>query len=85
MDKLIKHNENLVLPLYLPSNLESLEAEHDYFEVPDLETMIQRHNNPHYWLPQAILQIKQFHYKFLQNIILNEDTVSQIKIVSHFL
>ena len=36
--KLIEHNENLELPRYLPSNLESLKAEHDYSDVPDLET-----------------------------------------------
>ena len=50
-----------------------------------LKPKIQRHNNPPYWLPQAILQIKHFQYKFFQNNILNEDTVPQIKIFSHFL
>ena len=47
MDKLIEHNENLDPPLYLPSHLESLKEKHEYFEVSDLETKIQRHNNPH--------------------------------------
>ena len=47
--------------------------------------MIQLHDNPHYWLQQDILQNKQFQYRFFQNIILNEDTVPQIKIFSHFL
>ena len=85
MNKLIEHNGILDPPLYLPSHLESLKEKHDYFEVPDLETKIQRHDNPQYWLQQDILQIKQFQYRFFQNIILNEDTVPQIKTFSHFL
>ena len=57
MDKLIEHKENLVTPLYLHFHLESQKEKHDYFEVPDLGTKIQRHDNPHYWLQQDILQI----------------------------
>ena len=48
MNKLIEHNENLEKSLYLPSHLGSLKEKHEYFEVPDLETKIQRHDNPHY-------------------------------------
>ena len=62
MDKLIEHIENLNTPLYLPSHLESPKDKHGYFEVPDLETKIQRHNNPQYWLHQDIAQIKHFQY-----------------------
>ena len=36
-------------------------------------------------MQQDILQINYFQYRFFQNIILNEDTVPQIKIFSHFL
>ena len=85
MDKLIEHNENLDTPLYLPSHLENLKEKHECFEAPDLETTIQRHNNPHHWLQQDIAQIKQFQYRFFQNIILDDDTMPQIKIFSHFL
>ena len=46
---------------------------------------MKRHGNPHYWLQQDILHIKQFQYRFFQNIILKEDTVPQIKIFSYFL
>ena len=63
MDKLIEHNENLDTPLYLPSDLESLNEKLEYFEETDLETKISRHNNPHYWLQQDIAQIKQFQYR----------------------
>ena len=83
MDKLIEHNENLETPVYLPSHLESLKENNELFEVPDLETTKQ--NNPQYWLQQDIAQIKQFQYRFFQHIVLNEDTVPQIKIFSHFL
>ena len=54
--KLIEFNENQDTPLYLPSHLEGLKQKSDFFKVPDLDTKIQRHNNPHYWLEQDILQ-----------------------------
>ena len=84
MNKLIEHNENLDPLIYLSSHLESLKDKHDYFEVPDLETKIQRHDNPHSWLQEDIIRIKLLQCRFFQNIIFNEDTVPQIKIVSHF-
>ena len=74
IDKLIDHNENLDTPVCLPPHLESLREKHEYFELPDLETKISRHNIPHYWLKQDTLQIKQFQYRFFQNIILNSTT-----------
>ena len=77
MDKQIEHNENLEIPVNLPSHLESLREKHKYFEVPDLETTITRHNNPHYWLQQDIAQIKQFQYRFFKHINPNEDMVPQ--------
>ena len=70
MDKLIEHNENLDTPVYFPSHLESLKEKHEYFEVPDLETNISRHNNPHYWLQQDIGQIEQFQYRFCKTLYL---------------
>ena len=60
MQKLIEFNENQDTPLYLPSHLEDLKHKSDYFEDPDLETRIQRHDNPHYWLQEDILQVKNF-------------------------
>ena len=85
MKKVIEHNENLDTPLYLPSHLESPKKGYEYFEVPDLETTIQRHNNPHYWLQQDIAHFKQLQYRFFQNIIPYEDTRPQIKMFSHLL
>ena len=70
VDKLIEHNEILVSPLFLPSHVESLKEKHDYFEVPDLETKIQRHDNPHYWLRKDILLIKYFQYKIFAHFLI---------------
>ena len=85
MNKRIEDNENVEPPLYLPSHSESLKEKHELFEVPDLGTKLQRHDNPHYWVQQDILQIKQFQYRLFQSIILNEDTVTQFETLSECL
>ena len=85
MQKLIEFNENQDTPLYRSSHLQELRHRSDYFEVPDLDTRVQRHDNPHYWLQRDILQIKNFHYRFFNNIIFTDDTIPQVKIFTHFL
>ena len=60
MEKLIEFNENQDTPLYPPSHLDDLKHKSEYFEVPDFETRIQRHDNPLDWLQQDILQVKTF-------------------------
>ena len=85
IDKLIEHNENLDSPLYRPSHLESLKGKAEQFDVPDIDTKIKRHNNPHYWLQQDLLQVTNIQYKFFQNIILSDHKVPQIKVFSYFL
>ena len=65
MQKLIEFNENQDTPLYRPSHLEDLKHKSEYFEVPDLETKILRHDNPHYWLQQDILQVKKLSIQIL--------------------
>ena len=72
-------------PLYRPSQLENLKEKADYFDVPDIHTKIQTHNNPQYWLQQDLLQVTSFQYKFFRNITLTDDTIPQIKVFSHFL
>ena len=64
--------------------MESPKEKHEHFEVPDLETTLRRHNNPHCWLQQDILQIREFQIEFVQNIIFIEDTIPQIEVFSHF-
>ena len=65
-------------------HLEDLKHKSEYFEVPDLETRIQRHDNPHYLLQQDILQVKNFQYRFFYNIPLNGDTIAQVKVFTQF-
>ena len=85
MQKLIEFNEYQDTPLYRPSHLQELRHKSEYFEVPDLDTKVQRHDNPHYWLHRDILQIKKFQYRFFNNIILTDDTIPQVKIFTQFL
>ena len=85
MQKLIEFNENQNTPLYRPSHIEDLKHKSAYSEVPDLETRIQRHDNPHYWLQQDILQVKNFQYRFFNNITLTDDTIPQVKVFTQFL
>ena len=73
IQNLIEIIENQDTPLYLPSRLEDLKHKSEYFEVPDLETRIQRHDNPHNWLRQDKIQVKNFQYRFFYNITLNEN------------
>ena len=85
MQKLIEFNENQDTPLYRPSHLQELRHRSEYFEVPDLDTKVQRHDNPYYWLQRDILQIKKFQYRFFNNIILTDDTIAQVKNFTQFL
>ena len=85
MQKFIEFNENQETPLYLPSHLEDLKHKSKYFEVPDLKTRIQTPDNPHYWLQQAILQVKNFQYRLFNNITLTDDTIPQVNVFTQFL
>ena len=85
MQKLIEFNEHQDTPLYRPSHLQELKHLSEYFEVPDVDTKVQRHDNPHYWLQRDILQIKHFQFKFFTKIILTDDTIPQVKIFTNFL
>ena len=85
MQKLIEFNENQDTPLYRPSHLEDLKHKSEYFEIPDLKTKIQRHDDPHYWLQQDILQGKNFQYRFFNNNTLTDDTIPEVKVFTQFL
>ena len=85
MQKLIEFNENQDTPLYRPSHLEVLKHKSEYFEVPDLETKIERHDNLHYWLQQDTLQVENFQYRLFNNITLTDDTIPQVKVFTQFL
>ena len=83
--KLIEFNENQDTPLYPPSHLEDLKHKSEYFEVPDLEARIQRYENPHYWLQQDILQVKNFQYRFLVILPLLTTLILKLKSSLNFL
>ena len=85
MQKLIEFNENQETPLYLLSHLDDLKHKSECFEVPDLETRIQTHDTPHYWLQQDILQVENSQNRFFNNITLTDDTIRQVKIFTQFL
>ena len=88
MQKLIEYNENQDTPPYRPSHLEDLKHKSEYFEVPDLKTKIQRHDNPHFLLQQDILRVKNFQFRFFNNIPLTEDpkvSIPQVKVFTQFL
>ena len=85
MQKLIEFNENQDTPPYRPSHLQELRHKSQNFDVPDLETKVQKHDNPHHWLQQDILQVKNFQYRFFHNITLFDETIPQVKIFTHFL
>ena len=68
MQKLIEFNEKQDTPPYRPSHLQELRHRSEYFEVPDLDTKVQRHDNPHYWLQRDFLQIKKFNTDFLTTL-----------------
>ena len=84
MQKVIEFIETQDTPLYLPSHLEDLKHKSEYLEVPDLETRIQRHDNPQYWLKQDILQVKNFEYRFFDKITLTDDTIPEVKVFTKF-
>ena len=84
MEKLIEFNENQDTPLDLPFHLSDPQHKSEYFEVPDPETRIQRHDNPHYWLQEDVLQVKNFQYRFFYNITLKDETIPQVKVFTQF-
>ena len=83
MQTLIEFNENRDTPFYVPSHLEALKHKSEYFDVLDLETKIQRHDNPHYLLQQNKIQRKSFNtdsltISSLQKILFHKLTFSLI-------
>ena len=60
MQKLIEFIENQDTPLYLPSHLEDQKHKSEYFEVPDLETRIQRHDISHIGYHRIYYKSKTF-------------------------
>ena len=85
LNKVKEFNITLENPKFSPDALEELEQYIHNFEVEDLERLIVTHNNPHHWLQTDIGQIHNSLYHYFKDITLNEQTVSQTKIISLFL
>ena len=50
-----------------------------------MERLIVTQNNPHHWLQTDIIKIPIFLYHYFKDIIINEQTISQTKLISLFL
>ena len=78
---------NLALenPKYSPNSLQELEQYIHNFEVEDIERRVITQNNPHHWLQTDIIRIQSFLYHYFKDIILNEQTILQSKLISLYL
>ena len=77
---------NLALenPAYSPNALEELEQYIHNFEVEDIKRLVITQNNPHHWLQTDVIKIQIFLYDYLKDITLNEQTISQTKLIYLF-
>ena len=72
-------------PNYSPNALQEIERYKHNFEEEDIERIVVSRDNPHHWLQTDIIQIQSFLYHYLKDITLNEQSISQIKLISLFL
>ena len=85
LNKVKDFNLALESPKYSPNALEELEQYIHNFEVEDIERLSVTQNNPHHWLQTDMIKIQNFLYQYLKDITLNEQTISQTKLISLFL
>ena len=78
-------NLSLETPKYNPNALKEIERYIHSFEVEDIERIVISQDTPHHWLQTDIIQIQSFLYHYLKDITLNEQSISQIKLISLFL
>ena len=78
-------NFSLETPKYNPNALKEIERYIHSFEVEDIERIVISQDYPHHWLQTYIIQIQSFLYHYLKDITLNEQSISQIKLISLFL
>ena len=78
-------NLSLENPKYSPNALQEIERYIHNFEVEDIKRIVISQDNPHHWLQTDIIQIQSFLYHYLKDIKLNEQSMSQIKLISLFL
>ena len=83
LNKVKGFNLTVENPKYSPNALEEREQNIHNFEVEDIERLIVTHKNPHHWL-QTDSPNTQFSISLFQKT-LNEQTISQTKLLSLFL
>ena len=85
LNKVKDFNLALGNPMYSPNALEELEQYIHNFEVQDTERLFITRNNHHHWLQTDLIKIQNFLYHFFKDITINEQTISQTKLLSLFL
>ena len=85
LNRVKEYNLALENPKLSPNALEEPEQYIHNFEVEDKERIIITQNNPHHWLQADNLRIQNFPYHYFKDITLNEQTISQTKLISLFL
>ena len=79
------HNLTNDTPRFSPNALEDLERYINNFDVEIIERIVNPEDNPHHWLQADILRIQNFIYHYFKDLTLNDQTISQIKVISLFL
>ena len=85
LNQVKEFNLSLENPKYSPNALQELERYIQNFEVEDIERIVITQDNPHHWLQRDIIRIQSFLYHYFKNITLNEQSISQIKLIYLFL
>ena len=85
LNKVKEFNITLENPKFSPNALEELEQYIHNFDAEVLERLIVTHNNPHHWLQTDIVQTQNFLFHYFKDLTLNEQTISQTKLISLFL
>ena len=84
LNQVREFNLSLENPKNSPIALQEIERYIHNFEVEDIERIVISQDNPHHWLQTDIIQIQSFLYHYLKDISLNEQSISQIKLISSF-
>ena len=85
LNQVKEFNLSLENPKYSPNALQELERYIHNFEVEDIKRIVIPQDNPHHWLQTDITRIQSFLYHYFKDITLNEQSISQINLISLFL
>ena len=85
LNQVKEFNLSLKNPEYGPNALQEIKRYIHNFEVEDIVRIVIPQDNPHHWLQTDIIQIQSFLYHYLKDITLNEQSISQVKLISFFL